>query len=472
MSFVFYDTETTGLNTSFDQILQFGAIHTDYELRELERFEMRCRLLPHVVPSPQALLTNGITVERLTDPALPSHYEMVRAVKAKLEEWSPAVFIGHNSMHFDEHLLRQALYQTLHYPYLTNTGGNCRLDSLSLFHTVSLFQPGVLSVPLGDKSRPIFRLASLAPANGVDHESAHDATGDTEATLNLCRLVRDRAEGCWSNFVRFGPKAAVQDFVEGNEVFALVGAAYGWPYLRMLTLLGPSPDQDSKVFVFNLEYDPQQLAVLSDDDLEEALAVSPVPVRSLRVNAGPCIVPYEDVPAEVREQLPGIDDLRCRVAHLRNDEALTQRLITAAAGLRETWEPSVYVEEQIYDGFPGPGDRALMASFHDMDTEWSARATILGRLADTRLQVLGERLLYTEAPEALTALERSRHEADIAGRLLAEDDSVPWLTLGQAIKETDDLLAGATGVETMLLREFRTHLIGRIEEAGALMVWR
>ena len=36
MSFVFYDTKTTGANTAFDQILQFGAIMTDYELNELD----------------------------------------------------------------------------------------------------------------------------------------------------------------------------------------------------------------------------------------------------------------------------------------------------------------------------------------------------------------------------------------------------------------------------------------------------
>ena len=41
MDFVFYDTETTGRETAFDQILQFGAIHTDAELNELERFEVR-----------------------------------------------------------------------------------------------------------------------------------------------------------------------------------------------------------------------------------------------------------------------------------------------------------------------------------------------------------------------------------------------------------------------------------------------
>lgn len=59
MSFVFCDTETAGAHTAFDQVLQFGATRTEHELRELERFGIRCRLLPHVVPSPKALLANG-----------------------------------------------------------------------------------------------------------------------------------------------------------------------------------------------------------------------------------------------------------------------------------------------------------------------------------------------------------------------------------------------------------------------------
>ena len=39
MGFIFYDTETTGTDTTFDQILQFAAIHTDSELNEIERLE-------------------------------------------------------------------------------------------------------------------------------------------------------------------------------------------------------------------------------------------------------------------------------------------------------------------------------------------------------------------------------------------------------------------------------------------------
>ncbi|MEP0961043.1 MAG: exonuclease domain-containing protein [Roseobacter sp.] len=49
MNLVFYDTETTGTDTTFDQILQFTAILTDADLNELDRFETRCRLLPFVI---------------------------------------------------------------------------------------------------------------------------------------------------------------------------------------------------------------------------------------------------------------------------------------------------------------------------------------------------------------------------------------------------------------------------------------
>ena len=84
MSFVFYDTETTGTEAPFDQILQFAAILTDDSFKELDRFEIRCRLHPHVVPAPMAMFITRVKPQQLTDKALPSHYEMVRKIQAKL----------------------------------------------------------------------------------------------------------------------------------------------------------------------------------------------------------------------------------------------------------------------------------------------------------------------------------------------------------------------------------------------------
>ena len=467
MSFVFYDTETTGTNTAFDQILQFGAIRTDHELRELERFDIRCRLLLHVVPSPKALLTNGITIERLTDLTLPSHYEMVRAIKAKLEEWSPAIFIGHNSMRFDEHLLCQAFYQTLHPPYLTNTNGNGRMDSLPVLQAAHFLEPGVLTVPSSEKGRPTFSLERLAPANGFIHDAAHDAMGDAEATLHLCRLVHERAEGVWSNCVRFARKAAVLDYAQPGEVFASVGSSYGRGYVRVVTAIGTNPQRDSELYVFDLSYDPRELAALDDEGLQKRLSASPRPVRRLRANAAPCILPYEDVPVAARVQLLGAEELESRATYIRKNGDLRDRLMAAVVEDREEWQPSIHVEEQIYDSFSGPDDQTLMTAFHE--AEWPDRAALLDGLADSRLQMLGKRLMHTEAPEAMPADGLTSCRGDVARRLLADEGTVPWLTLPKAIRETDEILAGSAGDEVALLTGLRTYLVGKVEEARATM---
>jgi exodeoxyribonuclease-1 len=141
MGFVFYDTETTGTDSAFDQILQFAAIHTDHKLRELDRFEIRCRLSPHIVPSPGAMRATKLWAARLFDPTLHSHYETVCQIQAKLLAWLPALFIGYNSLQFDEHLLRQAFYKSLHPPYLTNTKRNSRSDALRMVQAASIFAP-------------------------------------------------------------------------------------------------------------------------------------------------------------------------------------------------------------------------------------------------------------------------------------------------------------------------------------------
>ena len=55
-----YDSETTGLNEKDHQMLSFAMVSTDINLNILSKFETKLRLLPHVMPDPQALKTNNI----------------------------------------------------------------------------------------------------------------------------------------------------------------------------------------------------------------------------------------------------------------------------------------------------------------------------------------------------------------------------------------------------------------------------
>ncbi len=219
--------------------------------------------------------------------------------------------------------------------------------------------------------------------------------------------------------------------------------------------------------MFNLAIDPDHLADLPEIELVERLATTPKPVRVLRANACPCILSYEDTPEHLRSQAPELADLGARAERIRGDDELVNCLITAFLATREPKEPSGHVEEQIYDSFVEEDDQATMAAFHT--AEWSARPEILDRLSDARLQVLGERLLYTEAPEVMTASALNKHDIALARRLMAAEGTVPWLTLPKAIADTEDFLAEAGGPEAALLRDLHDYLDQRAGEAGELI---
>ena len=172
MGYVFFDTETTGLDAAFDQIVHFAAVRTDHDLNELGRFELRSRLQPHVVPHPGALRANGLPIARLNDAGLPSHYAMVCEIRRRLIAWSPSIFVGFNSIGFDEYMLRQGLFQSLWPAYLTSQHQNGRADAYGLVQTACALSPGSLIVPTKPDGRPCFKLDQLAPANGVAHAGA------------------------------------------------------------------------------------------------------------------------------------------------------------------------------------------------------------------------------------------------------------------------------------------------------------
>jgi exonuclease I len=50
---------------------------------------IRCRLAPHILPSPQALVVTGVTPEQLTDPSLLSLFEFSQKIVALTEQWAP-----------------------------------------------------------------------------------------------------------------------------------------------------------------------------------------------------------------------------------------------------------------------------------------------------------------------------------------------------------------------------------------------
>ncbi|HWZ95139.1 MAG TPA: exonuclease domain-containing protein [Opitutaceae bacterium] len=463
MSLVFYDTETTGTETFFDQILQFAAIQTDEQLNEIDRFEIRCRLLPHVVPAPGAMSVTGAKVSQLTDPSFPSHYEMVRAIRAKLLSWSPALFTGWNSIKFDENLIRQALYKTLHNPYLTNSVGNSRSDIMRIVQACSLFAPDALSFPTDDNGQTVFKLDQIAPANGFIHDRAHDAMGDVEATIFLCRLLIEKAPHIWSSFMRFSTKAAVSDYITNEPVFCTSDFYFGRPYSYIVTTIGQNQENDAEWYVYDLSVDPESLLSFSVAQLTARIAQSPKPVRRVKSNAAPMLFPAEDAPVICKGRECGLEELERRAAMLQKDVTLRQRLISALESQKEGYPPSAHIEKQIYDGFVEKPDAILMDSFHEV--AWPERHAIVEKFQDPRLKTIGRQLIHLERPDLLDKSTCRKHDLAAAKRLLGQGEDIPWLTLPKALEQLEEMLEGASGPELELLREHEQYLRKRHEQA-------
>ena len=458
MSYVFYDTETTGISTFFDQILQFAAIRTDDDLQELDRFNVRCQLLPHVIPSPRALRITHVTPAMLTDSSLPSHYEMMRQIQQKLLSWSPANFIGFNSISFDENLLRQAFFQTLYQPYLTNTHGNVRSDVILLAHAASIYAPEAIKVPLNEHGRPVFQLSRLARENGYREPGAHEALADVLSTLHVARLIRDRAPAVWEAMARATTKKSVTEYVSQNPIFTLSESHYGRVYSWLVTLCGQNPERDAQLAVFDLFFDPDDYLSLSVEELVRVLRGNPKPIRSLPANKQPTMMPEDAAPIGTKALEIAPAERRRRMELVQANRDFQVRVGQALARRFDAEPPSPYVEQRIYDGFPAGGDQARMVKFHHVP--WDERVAIVSRIEDPRINELAHRLVYFERPDLLPATTLADFKAWVAARVLAEGDNVPWMTVNNALRDTEALLQDAGGPDAELLREVKTFLHG------------
>jgi exodeoxyribonuclease I len=454
MSYIFYDTETSGLSPEFDQILQFAAIRTDNDFNEIDRFEIRSRLLPYVVPTPGALRVTGIGPDLLMDPNLPSHYEMVCQIREKLLSWSAAIILGYNTLSFDENFLRQCLYQTLHSPYITNTQRNVRADVLRLVQAVAAYAPDCLSIPTNEKGNPVFRLEKLAPHNGFSHDNAHEAMADVEATIHIAKIIKDGAPEVWQNVMKACRKSTAIETVLTPGVFVLTETYFNKPYSWLATCCGQNPDYDAQLAVFDLQFDPVDYLDLDTSALVDLMNSKQKVIRSVRTNAQPILMPVD---LAVRSGIitpPAPETVSNRVNAIKSNPEFQSRVGRALANRFADDEPSLYPEKRIYDGFPSRQDEALMFKFHEQG--WTECSDLADSLEDESRREFAYRMIFSEAPETISPEKRSEVEAWVRRRILSNDDSVPWNTVHKAIQATDDLLATSSDEDREFLSILRS----------------
>jgi exodeoxyribonuclease-1 len=434
MNYVFYDLETTGISPEYDQPLQFAAILTDEKFVERDRINIRCRLAPHILPSPHALVVTGVTPDALTDPSLPSLLDFTHQIAELSARWAPAIWVGYNTMKFDEEVLRQTLYQNLSPNiYATQFNGNTRFDILSAVYAAFVRDPDLFAWPTDDAGRRNFKLDRLAPANGFNAHNAHDALGDVEATIHLARQFATRNPALWEELLQATNKAQMQSKLETFRPLELV-TRFGGGEPRSYTgcFCGYSQGNAAHAAIFDLDAaDPAELITASDEALFAAVDGTPKIIRGISTNKAPALL---DLVAPSAEHL--------RRAAIIADAPEFRRRVGAAMAARFVEDPNAPpkpVEKQIYGAFYSNADKQLLQEFQR--TDWPRRQEIVANLDDQRLRQLGRRLVALHSPELLNAEETTRFNAYLREKWSAEDTpKTEWMTMSKAKTAIDALL--------------------------------
>jgi len=450
MDFVFYDLETTGISPEFDQPLQFAAIWTDGNFVEKARVNIRCRLAPHILPSPHALIVTRVAPDHLIDPSLPSLLDFAQQVAELIERWSPSVWVGYNTIQFDEEVLRQTFYQNL-LPnvYATQFNGNTRFDILPAVYAAFVRAPDLFAWPADDVGRRSFKLDRLAPANGFKAHNAHDALGDVEATIHLARRIATGNPALWDELLETGHKASVHAKLETFRPLELISRfGAGAPRAYTGCFCGYSHGNAAQAAFFDLDAaDPAELVTASDDALFAAVDATPKVIRGISTNKAPALLELA---------APSAEHLR-RAAIIADAPEFRQRVGAAMAArfVEDPKAPPRPVERQIYGAFYSTADKQLLQEFQRSD--WPRRQEIVASLSDPRLRQLGRRLVAFHSPALLSAKEIEQFNAYLCDKWTADETPEnEWMTLPKARAAIDELrLQGlASAVELDAISDF------------------
>jgi exodeoxyribonuclease-1 len=175
-----------------------------------------------------------------------------------------------------------------------------------------------------------------------------------------------------------------------------------------------------------------------DEALAKAVSGSPKLIRTIAVNKLPNVFPIaspDPVHVAAAKLVASRPDFQKRAG-----QALADRY-------PDREEPD-QVEKQIYGGFYSAADKSILEEFEAAD--WIRRVELIRLLEDARLRQLGQRLVFLNAPELVSASHATAAEAAVRDRWSNNDPNALWMTKAEVEKQLGEITdAGATSQEEL-----------------------
>ena len=398
-SFLFYDLETFGIDSSFSRVSQFAAIRTDMDLNPIgDPMDWLIKPASDVLPSPQSCLITHVNPWETLAKGSPE-FEVVARIHEQMSEPGTCT-LGYNSYRFDDAFMRNAFYRNFWPMYRREyENGNSRWDLLNVFRAAYVLRPDSLVWPLNDKGVVSFKLEDLAIANDARDGMAHEALSDVRALVGLARKLKDSQPKFWEYVFSLRQKSMAQRLLDApnGQIVLHIQSFYGFDRQLCAPLLPlfRHPQQSNDVVVFDLGEDPQQL--LDWNSFEERAPG----LETVRVNDAPMLFQWQHIREDERERLTldsAIIEQRAKWLQDNQHRIPFMRMMDA---MSPAYKPPEDVDAAMYGGFFSATDERWMSAVRSTaPAQLSALEDVAG--INSRLPELLKRYRARNFPDTLS----------------------------------------------------------------------
>lgn len=460
ITFLFHDYETFGADPKRDRPAQYASIRTDENFNEIGKpFMVYTKMQEDTLPAPIACLITHITPKEVDEKGVSEH-EFIQLINKEMSVPDTCV-LGYNTIKFDDEVTRNTLYRNLFDPYEREYKNGCsRWDMIDVVRLAVAIYPGIIN--LGERDgKPSYKLEDLSKANGIVHESAHDALSDVRATIGIAKLIKERAPELFTKLFNQRLKSNLTTELMCGKPILQANGLFGMQtkYADFIIPIVENPSNKNQVYCLRLSQPVAELQKILDEtadevkkklysskaDLEMLDETRPA-LHSVTVNKCPALISSEFIISlfpekDERDKMYaniGLDlnnIIECYKFVTKNKEAFKKKIIEVYYSeefLAEYDEKQklLDVDVRIYNGFASRSDKKKLEFFQQDLLKGYFNKHLNGIFEDKRYNEMIYRLIarnYPDLFEKLPELEKERWMTHCRDRLFNKSkDSVTF----------------------------------------------
>ncbi len=451
-TFYWYDYEAFGLNPMTDRLSQFGGVRTDMNMNIIgEPLMMYCKPADDFLPNPMSCLITGITPQKALAEGVPEA-EFIKKINAEFTQPNTCV-LGYNNLRFDDEFTRHVLYRNLMDAYAREWQNGCsRWDLLDVVRMTRSLRPEGIEWPVNEEGRPSVRLEDLTVANGITHESAHDALSDVYATIALAKLIKEKQPKLFDFAFENRKKNKVFKMLNLREQKPVLHISGMYPMekgnMAIVVPVAQHPTNKNGIIVYDLSVDPKDLIALSPAKIHERIftphdkmpeGMERIPLKTVHANKCPIIAPFMTLDAKAAKKYH-IDLNICRqnLDTIKSQPGLAKKIQKVFSETK--FEKRTDPDQMLYGGpFFNDDDKERMRHIHTLPPQELAGYT--PPFNDSRLPEMLFRMRARNWPDTLTTEEKERWQAFRLERVDTDAFYAEISELRQAPERTPEELA-------------------------------